>query len=171
MRRLAGIVLTTGIALAVCATTASARSGSESFDGVIVASGISGARTVVSSPVVARGVFEGVGRIVEVENLPTDPDTVLRDDLVFRAGVLHLVSEGASFDFTLDPRSCIFRLSGPQTSTIEGGTGRFQDAQGSFAGTIRAHGLAAREPDRSCSQQQAPIAEVDKLSSTGVLSF
>ena len=33
--------------------------------------------------------FSGVGRIVELPNLPDDPDNVGRDDLVFPEGIMH----------------------------------------------------------------------------------
>jgi hypothetical protein len=33
-------------------------------------------------------VFRGVGRIVEIPNLPADPDNVSRDDLVFPSGTM-----------------------------------------------------------------------------------
>jgi len=87
-----GALLAIGIALAVSAPAAAQTSGNETFSGVIVTSGLSGTRVVVSSVVVAKGVFNGVGRVVEVQNLPGDPDNVSRDDLVFADGTLHIVS-------------------------------------------------------------------------------
>jgi hypothetical protein len=38
---------------------------------------------VVGTAIAARGVFNGVGRIVERPNRPGDSDKVTRDDLVF----------------------------------------------------------------------------------------
>ena len=58
-------------------------SGEQHFDGVIVSSGRSGVREVVSSVIVGRGVVRGVGRIIEIDSLPTDPENVNRD----RSGV------------------------------------------------------------------------------------
>ncbi len=46
-------------------------------------------RELVSSVVVATGVFNGVGHVVERENLPGDPENVSRDDLVFADGIIH----------------------------------------------------------------------------------
>src|SRR5215469_82315 len=72
MRRsvVAGAVLAAGTALAISTATAvpaaAATSGSETVSGTIVTSGVSGTRTVISSVLVAKGVFNGVGRIVEV---------------------------------------------------------------------------------------------------------
>ena len=37
----------------------------------------------------ARGVFDGVGKIVELPPQPGDPENMDRDDLVFQQGTLH----------------------------------------------------------------------------------
>jgi hypothetical protein len=50
---------------------------------------------VIASVVAAKGAFTGVGRIVEVPNLPADPDAFSRDDLVFAGGSIHIVSTSA----------------------------------------------------------------------------
>ena len=85
-----GIVLAVGLTLGASISPAAQRaSGPESFRGVLVASGESGARTVTSSLIVTRGVFTGVGTIVEVPNWPGDSDAVTRDDLVFPQGKMH----------------------------------------------------------------------------------
>jgi hypothetical protein len=68
------------------------RSGAETFSGFIVASSASGTREVVSSAVVAKGAFDGIGRVVEIPSLPNDPGNVSRDDLVFPGGAMHLVT-------------------------------------------------------------------------------
>ena len=89
-------LLAAGIALAVSAATAvpaaAATSGSETVNGTLVTSGVSGTRTAISSVAVAMGVFRGVGRIVEIPSLPTDPPNVSRDDLVYPEGTMHLVN-------------------------------------------------------------------------------
>jgi hypothetical protein len=102
MRGALGALLTVGIALAVSAPATAQTTGNETFKGVIVTSGLSGARVVVNSVVVAKGVFRGVGRIVEIENLPTDPDNVSRDDLVFADGSIHLLSTTLGFSFDIN---------------------------------------------------------------------
>jgi hypothetical protein len=158
-------------ALAVSDAARAATSGRETFSGVIVASGASGARQVVGSVVVARGVFDGVGRIVEVDNLPGDADSVSRDDLVFPGGSIHLLSVTQDTSFSLDPRSCRFKIAVRQTASAVGGTGHFAAASGDFAGTVLANGLARRAADRSCSMEQAPLAEIDRTASNGTLSF
>jgi len=101
-----GALLVVGIALAMPGPATAQTTGSETFKGTIVASYVSGTREVVGSVVVARGVFSGGGRVVEVENLPGDPDNVSRDDLVFAAGSMHLVTVTAGESFSIDPRSC-----------------------------------------------------------------
>ena len=160
------------ILLAVSAPATAEATGNENFNGVIVTSGLSGARVVVSSVIVAKGVFNGVGRIVEIQNLPGDPDNASRDDLVFAGGTMHLLSTTVDASFSLNPRSCIFSVTVQQTSEIVGGTGRFAAARGSSSNaTVRVLGVAARNPDGSCSQEQAPRHEVDVIASTGTLSF
>src|SRR5262249_23733702 len=102
MSRHLAVLAFAGLALAAAAP-APAASGAQRFDGVIVTSGVSGQRTVLSSPVVARGVLNAVGKIVEVDNLPGDPDEVSRDDLVFAGGSMHLVSVTNDASFQVDP--------------------------------------------------------------------
>jgi hypothetical protein len=174
-RQAIGTLLAAGIALATCATTAmpaaAVTNGSETFRGTIVASGVSGTRTVISSVVVAKGVFRGVGRIVEVPSLPTDPDNVSRDDLVFPEGTMHLVSTTVGASFSLNPHSCLFKVTLQQTGEITGGTGQFAAATGSGTGTVSARGLLPRNSDGSCSTTQLPLHEVDMIASSGTLSF
>jgi hypothetical protein len=132
---------------------------------------LSGEREVVSSVVVARGVFRGVGRTVEVDNFPTDSDDVSRDDLVFRGGTLHVEVINGMFDFSLDQRTCVFTASVEQDGTVEGGTGRFAGATGTFTGSVHGRGVLRRNRDRSCSQEQAPLIEVDTIAASGTLTF
>jgi hypothetical protein len=54
----------------MAAPAAAQTTSSETFKGVIVTSGVSGTRTVVSSVILAKGVFRGVGEIVEAPTLP-----------------------------------------------------------------------------------------------------
>lgn len=67
----AGITLAVSVATAV--PVAAATTGSDWVRGVIVASGMSGARTVISSVAVAKRVFSGVGKIV---GMPASPATL-----------------------------------------------------------------------------------------------
>ncbi len=166
-----GALLAIGIALAVSAPAAAQTSGNETFSGVIVTSGLSGTRVVVSSVVVAKGVFNGVGRVVEVQNLPGDPDNVSRDDLVFADGTLHIVSTTLDFSVSLNPRSCTGTATLQQTGMVVGGTGQFAAASGSYTATVTGRAVLARNPDGSCSVEQAPLHEVDMIASSGSLSF
>jgi hypothetical protein len=45
------------------------------------------------------------------------------------------------------------------------------NATGSGTGSVSAHAVARRAPDGSCDVNQAPIVELDVVSSTGTLSF
>jgi hypothetical protein len=173
-RRVSGALLAAGTAFAVSTATATpavaATSGSEAFSGVIVTSGVSGDR-VISSLIVVKGVFSGTGRIVEIPNLPTDPGSVSRDDLVFAEGTLHLLNTSGDSSFAVNPRSCLLRGTIEQTSVITGGTGRFAAATGSFAGTGSGVLLLARNSDGTCSFEQTALREVDMVAASGTLSF
>jgi hypothetical protein len=173
-RQVAGALLAAGTALAISAAAAmpaaAATSGSETFSGTIVASGVSGTRTVISSVIVAKGVFSGVGRIVEVPSLPTDPPSSSRDDLVFPEGTMHLLSINTSFSFSVNP-GCLATVTIQQNGEITGGTGQFADATGSSTGTVSGPALLPRNPDGSCSFTQTPLHEVDMIASGGTLSF
>ena len=175
-RQVTGALLAAGTVFALCAATvmpaAAATSGSEEFSGTIVASGVSGTRTVISPVVVAKGVFSGVGRVVELPNLPTDPDTVSRDDLVFPGGTMHLISTGGDItSFSVNPHNCMIELTLQNPGEITGGTGQFATATGSSTGTVTAEGLGASNPDGSCSFTQPAVHEVDLIAASGTLSF
>ncbi len=84
---------------------------------------------------------------------------------------MHLVTTTLGFDFSLNPLSCIVTVTVQQTGAIVGGMGRFATASSTFTGTVSGRGLPPRDPDGSCSLEQAALVEVDKFSSTGSLSF
>lgn len=172
LRAVLSALVTVGITLAVLSSPALAQTtGSETFHGVLVVSGASGTRELVSSVIVAKGVFNGVGHVVERENLPGDPDNVSRDDLVFADGIIHIVNVNLAASFELNPRSCIAHFTVQQTSTVEGGTGLFAHAAGSSAATVTGLGRARRNADGSCAADQAALFEVDRLTASGTLSF
>jgi hypothetical protein len=177
MKRLVkGALLAAGTALAISAApampAAAATSGTETLSGTIVFAAVPGTntRTVISSVVLARGVFRGVGRVAE--RVPPDPAGVSQDDLVFRSGTMHVVSTpGTLLSPSINPHSCLFTGTQQFTWDVTGGTGQFDDATGSFTGTERAVALLARNPDGSCSLTQFPRLEVDKFAESGTLSF
>jgi hypothetical protein len=146
-------------------------SGRESMSGVLVVSGLSGTRKVISSAIVARGVFSDTGTVVERDNLPGDADSVSRDDLVFGEGTLHVVNTNVDVTFQLDPRTCAYTINAKQRSRVEGGTGRFVHSSGTFAATVIARGIGSRHADGSCAEDQAPLSEVDSIDAQGNLSF
>jgi hypothetical protein len=150
---------------------AGAASGPQTFTGTIIADAAGGERHIVKSVVVAHGAFNGVGTIVEVPNLPGDGDDIFRDDLVFPQGTLHLVTTNLEFAFDFIPQSCRFTASVQQEGTIAGGTGLFTEASGSGEGGVVAHGTAARAADGSCDPFAPTPHEVDRISSTGTLSY
>jgi hypothetical protein len=176
MKRLVkGALLAAGTALAISAApampAAAATSGTETFSGTLVFAAVPGTntRTVISSVVLARGVFRGVGRFVEL--VPADPAGVSQDDLVFPSGTLHLVSTLGSLSFSVNPHSCLFTGTQQLTWEVTSGTGQFAGATGSFTGTVSGRALLVRDPDGSCSFTQVPHHEVDKFAESGMLSF
>jgi hypothetical protein len=178
MKRLVkGALLAAGTALAFSAApalpAAAATSGSERVSGIIVFAAVPGTntRTVVSSVILAKGVFRGVGRFVELPHVPTDPAEVSRDDLVFPSGTMHLVTTLGSLSFSVNPHNCLFTGTQQLTWEVTGGTGQFADAAGRFTGTVRGLALLVRNPNGSCSFTQVPSREVDKFAESGTLSF
>src|SRR3954452_25598911 len=103
--RVKGALLAAATVLAIAAVPATpasaATSGSETLSGIIVFAAVpsTNTRTVVSSVVLAKGVFKGVGRFVELPHLPTDPADVSQDDLVFPGGTMHVVSTPGTLSF------------------------------------------------------------------------
>jgi len=165
-----GTVLAIGLTLAATAAPAAAQTGTQSFAGVIVASGESGTRTVVGSLVVGSGAFAGQGRVVEVAHRG-DPENVNRDNLVFGRGTMHLITRNGSVTSSVDPQTCAMKVRIRQTLRIRGGTRAFRNATGRFTGTLNGRGVAARNPDGTCSQQLPSILDVSAFSIRGTLSF
>ncbi|MGZ4460223.1 MAG: hypothetical protein ACXVEU_06005 [Nocardioidaceae bacterium] len=148
------------------------RSGPEKFDGVLVTSSVSGQRHVDFSKIVGRGVFNGTGTIVEVQNKPGDPQNLSRDDLVFHKGTLHIANlSGKPRTFTLNRKSCRFHAVIPQRTRVTGGTKGFRHAHGRFTATVDARGVAARGAHGKCSMRKASTFEVDTVIANGHLSF
>ena len=175
-RHMSWALLAGAAALAAATVTAvpaaAATSGSQTFMGAIVTSGVSGTRTVITAVVIAKGTFSGVGRIVEVENQPGDSDRLTRDDLVFARGSMHLKSTTLGDPTpSVDPRSCVATITIHQTGEVAGGTRQFTKATGSFTATVTARAVLARNPDGSCSLERDPLHEVDLITATGTLSY
>jgi len=172
-RQMSWALLAGGIALAASTASAvpaaAAASGSETLTGTLVTSGVSGTRTVISSVLIARGVFDGVGRIVEIPGQPGDQ--VVKDDLVFPEGTMHLFTTPTGGSFSINPDSCVATATATSTSQITGGTGQFTNATGSFTGTDTGRGVAPRNPDGSCALDKPALHEVEMLTSSGTLSF
>ena len=183
MRKMTGALLAAGLSLAISAATAmpagaaaatpaaAGISGSETVNGILVTSGVSGTRTTISSVIVAKGVFGGVGRIVEIPREPGDPANVNRYDLVYPVGTMHLVSTTVGASFTLNPHNCQFKGALQESSEVTGGIGLFVDASGVFTGSVSPQGLFPRNPDGSCAADRPSLHEVDKIEFSGTLSF
>jgi hypothetical protein len=147
-------------------------SGSERFDGGLVVSSASGKRAVAGSVVAMSGVFTGVGRIVERPNRPGDSAQVSRDDLVFAAGTLHIANKDRGHpSLAVNRRTCTATFKVPKTTTVDGGTGRFAGATGTFVGAVSGWGVARRRADGRCDQQHAALVEIDTVTGMGTLTF
>lgn len=164
-------LLAGGTAVATAVPAVAATSGRETIKGTIVASGGVGTRTVITSVIIFTGTFTGAGRIVEVDNLPGDPDNVTRDDLVFAGGSMHIVSANQDFSLSVNPRSCVVTATIHRANNITGGTGKFTAATGHCTGTVTGRGVLPRNPDGSCDLSRDPLHEVDMITATGTLSF
>ena len=180
MKRLVkGALLAAVTALAISAapamSAAAAASGTETLGGTIVFAAGPGtnSRTVIGSVVRARGVFRGVGRVVEL--VPPDPPLVSARTIWSSAAAPCTWSArpGALLSGSVNPHSCLFTGTQQFTWDVTGGTGQFDDATGSFTGTVSAVALLARNPDGSCSLTPLPFPrlEVDKFAESGTLSF
>src|SRR5262245_30407238 len=72
---LAVLLAVAGLAAVGPTSAASAlTSGPESFTGFLIVTGVSGERVELASNIRARGVFDGVGKIVELPPQPGDPE-------------------------------------------------------------------------------------------------
>ncbi len=177
MRRTAGrgfgcLLVVGAVVGSVSVTSAATRTtGPLTFDGGLVVSGASGERRVVGSVVAARGVYTGVGRIVERPNRPADSDRISRDDLVFADGTLHILNTNRGVSVRPNRRTCTVSLRVRQTTTVDGGTGRFEGASGRFRGIVTGFAVARRKADGSCDQQSVPLVEVDTVTATGTVTF
>jgi hypothetical protein len=132
---------------------------------------VSGTREVVSSVVIAKGMFREVGCVVEIADLPGDPGNVLRDHLVYAAGSIEIRSVAGDPSFSLNPLSCIYSARVEDTGTVVGGTRLFAAATGNYTGTVTAWGLARRDVDGNCTLDRQPLYEVDRFVLSGSLSF
>jgi hypothetical protein len=171
MRGVIAALVAIAISFAISVPAAAKTSGKQTLNGVIAVSGASGTREVVNSIVTAKGVFRGIGRVVEIADLPGDPPNVLRDHLVFAVGSIEIRSMAADPSFSLNPLSCIYSASVQGTGTIVGGTKLFAAATGTYTSTVTAWGLARRDLHGECTLEQQPLYEVDKFAISGSLSF
>jgi hypothetical protein len=171
MRGAAAALAAVAIAFAISAPAGATSSGRQTFKGVIVVSGASGAREVVKSVVVAKGVFRGVGRVVEIPDQPGDPADVVRDDLVFAAGVVHIRGVVVDTSLSIDPRTCIYSGRVQHTGTVVGGTKLFAAATGNYTATVRGWGRARRASDGTCTVDEAALYEIDTFVISGSMTL
>ena len=106
--------------------------------------------------VYAAGPIRGVGRdIVVNEEFDDEAGTFVSEDILrFRDGDVFVTFVGqATLEF--NPESCVGKFTGTATYEITGGTRRYRGASGSGSGTFRGVFVAGRNPDGSCSEDEA----------------
>jgi hypothetical protein len=84
---------------------------------------------------------------------------------------MHIRNTSQPPRFSADQQTCALTASIKQTTKVQGGTGRFRHAAGTFTGTTRAWGVAARNPDGTCNMQADPLLDADAVAARGTLSF
>jgi hypothetical protein len=171
MRGVVAALVAIATSFAISSPATANTSGHQIIRVVIVKSGASGTEKTVASLVIAKGVFHGIGHNVETDNLPSDPNNVTRDDLVFAAGSIHIRNVNVDFSMPLDPKSCNYTVHVKQTGTFEGGTKLFAAATGNYTSTVNAFGRTRRDQAGNCTLEQDPLYEVDMFSISGSLSF
>lgn len=108
--------------------------------------------------VTAGGPIRGVGvdEVVNEEEDETTGQIVTRDVFRFSPNDAVFVTTYITVTqpFSVDPRTCIGRVSGTLSWEITGGEGRYEEATGSGTGTFRAIAVLGRNPDGTCSESQ-----------------
>jgi hypothetical protein len=84
---------------------------------------------------------------------------------------MHLVSTTVDGTFSINPHSCLGRVTLQQTGEIVGGTGLFAKCHRQLYGDGHRPSAVARNPNGSSSFEQPALHEVDRISSSGTLSF
>lgn len=151
IRRLLVLLLAVVVIPVVTGGTAAAETGRQTF----VLSELPGddhIRVTAGGPI--RGV--GVDEVISEDEDDATGQIIARD--VFRFGPSHAVFvttyPTVTQEFTIDPRTCIGRVSGTLSWEITGGEGRYEGATGSGTGTFRATAVLGRNPDGTCSESQ-----------------
>ena len=108
--------------------------------------------------VTAAGPIRGVGvdEVISEEEDEATGQIIARDVFRFSPNDAVFVTFYVTVTqpFTVDPRTCIGRLSGTLSWEITGGEGRYEEATGSGTGTFRVTAVLGRNPDGTCSESQ-----------------
>ena len=154
---LAGLLLMAGAVLMTGVASASPTSGVEHFQ----------ITTVNDNPggVLARGVFTASG---------TDyPKTGHTDLFVFADGAFTVHHPGGSESFSLNPQTCLVKITLSGSYSVKGGVGRYQGITGSGTYTGTVTGVLPRNPNGTCDTKKnaQPFSTVQHISAKGPLSF
>jgi hypothetical protein len=115
-------------------------------------------------PIIAHGAFTAVG---------VDHPGDLVDTIVFPNGTFKFdhSQAGGTATFTFNPITCIETFKGTGLPfTLKDGTGNFTGISGRGTFNITVTALAARNPDRSCSDTTT-VAGYAVMKATGTVSF
>ncbi len=119
--------------------------------------------------VFAAGVINGAGTDVELSSTDNpDGSSSGVDQFVFPQGTLTVTHFENPGEFSFNPRSCVGRFSFTGTFTVTGGTGAYAGATGSGTDVGSGVFVAKRNPDGSCSEEEAFSNVV--VRATGTLS-
>jgi hypothetical protein len=111
-------------------------------------------------PIFARGLFNAGG---------TDYQGNSTDLAVFSDGAFSIHHPGGTFNFTLNPKTCVAKISGGGNYTLEHGYGRYAGIKGSGTYTLSGKVTFSHKANGTCSQDET--AQLNTVLATGPASF
>ncbi len=148
-----GALVVAGIVAMPSIASASATSGTEHFQ-------LTFTSQTGPGPIFARGVFNAAG---------TDYQGHTTDLAVFPDGAFNIHHPGGTFNFKLNPKTCVARVSGAGDYTINHGYGVYQGIKGSGSYTFSGKVALNRKANGTCGQQT--VAELETVVASGPVSF
>ncbi len=143
-----------GLVVAPALASASPTSGTEHFQ-LTEANNTPGA-------ILARGVFTASGVDYSKNNTSLE---------VFADGAFTIHHPGGNFSFTINPRTCLAKITITGSYTINNGYGRYQGIKGSGTYVANETGVVPRKANGTCSQRGEPFGTVTHITAHGPISF
>ncbi|MGH9095342.1 MAG: hypothetical protein ACRDXE_09305 [Acidimicrobiales bacterium] len=110
----------------------------------------------------ARGVFNAGG---------TDLQRSKKDLAVFPGGAFTIHHPGGTASQTFNPRTCVSKVTGTGSYTIDQGYGTYQGIHGSGTYVFHSTFTAAHNADGTCNSHAQPTATYTTIEASGPLSF